>query len=166
MCQRRGARLVSRSVPLESGFVRIDARTGTRIATHRHAQTIRAPRKRHSSARSAPQHFAPGRLVLAHLARTRSCVLGPRWRAPLPVFPAHFRAAGVQPCRSTGVLEMPSIAVHRLVGMPPSSPCPANTTRALVASLRFRPHAPAIAASTRTSNPACSGLAQLRCARH
>ena len=117
-------------------------------------------------ARTAPHHLVPGHLVLAHLARTRPCAFRSHWRAPAPVVTTHLRVAVLQPCQSTGVLEMPSIAVRRLMGMPPSSPCPANTTRALVASLRFRPHAPAIAASTRTSNPACSGLAQLRCARH
>ena len=116
--------------------------------------------------RTAPHHFVPGHLVLAHLARTRSRVLGPYWRSPSPVVTTHIRAAALQPCQSTGVLEMPSITVHRLLGTPPSSPFPTNTTRAHVAWPRFRPHAGAIAASTRTANPACSGLAQLRCARH
>ena len=117
-------------------------------------------------ARTAPHHFVPGHLVLAHLARTRPCVFGPRSRTPVPVVTTPVRAAVLQPCQSTGVLEMPSITVHRLLGTPPSSPFPANTTRAHVACPRFRPHAGAIAASTRTANPACSGLAQLRCARH
>ena len=116
--------------------------------------------------RTAPHHFVPGHLVLAHLARTRSRVLGPYWRSPSPFVTTHIRAAALQPCQSTGVLEMPSITVHRLLGTPPSSPFPANTTGAHVAWPRFRPHASAIAASTRTANPACSGLAQLRCARH
>ena len=116
--------------------------------------------------RTAPHHFVPGHLVLAHLARTRSRVLGPYWRSPSPVVTTHIRAAALQPCQSTGVLEMPSITVHHLLGTPPSPPVPANTTTALVASPRCRPHAGAIAASTRPSNPACSGLAQLRCARH
>ena len=116
--------------------------------------------------RSTPHHFVPGHLVLAHLARTRSCVLGPYWPSPSPVVTTHIRAAALQPCQSTGVLEMPSITVHRLLGTPPSSPFPPNTTGAHVAWPRFRPHASAIAASTRTANPACSGLAQLRCARH
>ena len=116
--------------------------------------------------RTAPHHFVPGHLVLAHLARTRSRVLGPYWRSPSPVVTTHIRAAALQPCQSTGVPEMPSITVHHLLGTPPSSPFPANTTGAHVAWPRFRPHASAIAASTRTANPACSGLAQLRCARH
>ena len=116
--------------------------------------------------RTAPRHFVPGQLVLAHLARTRSRVLGPYWRSPSPVVTTHIRAAALQPCQSTGVLEMPSITVHRLLGTPPSSPFPPNTTGAHVAWPRFRPHASATAASTRTANPACSGLAQLRCARH
>ena len=165
MCLRRGARLVSRSVPLESGFVRIDARTGTRIATHRHAQTIRAPRQRHSSARSAPHHFAPGRLVLAHLARTRSCVLGPYRRSPVKGVIPNIRAAALLPCQSTGILEMPIITAGRPQGTPLSSPAPANAARAFVAGPRFRPHAGAIAASTRTANPASSRLASLRAAR-
>jgi len=50
MCQRRGARLVSRSVPLESGVVHIGARTGTQIATHRsradHPCSSPAPQQR------------------------------------------------------------------------------------------------------------------------
>ena len=116
--------------------------------------------------RTAPHHFVPGHLVLAHPARTRSRVLGPYWRFPSPVVTMHIRAAALQPCQSTGVLEMPSITAHWLLGTPPSSPFPTNTTRAHVACPRFRPHAGAIAASTRTANPAYSGLAQLRCARH
>ena len=116
--------------------------------------------------RTVPHHFVRGRLVLAHPARTRPCVFGPHSRTPVPVVTTPVRAAVLQPCQSTGVLEMPSFTVHRLLGTPPSSPFPANTTRAHVACPRFRPHAGAIAASTRTANPACSGLAQLRCARH
>ncbi len=116
--------------------------------------------------RSAPHHFVPSHLVLAHLARTRSRVPGPYWRSPSPVATTHIRAAALQPCQSTGAPAMPRITVHRLRGTPPSSPFPANTTGAHVAWPRFRPHASAIAASTRTANPACSGLAQLRCARH
>ena len=118
------------------------------------------------SAHTAPHHFVPGHLVLAHLARTRPCVFGPHSRSPVPVVAIPARAALPKSCQSTGVLEMPSITAHRLLGTPPSSPFPANTTRAHVACPRFRPHAGAIAASTRTANPACSGLAQLRCARH
>ena len=114
-----------------------------------------APR---SNDRTAPHHFVPGHLVLAHLARTRPCVFGSHWRAPMPVVTTHIRAAALQPCQSTGVLEMPSFSVHRLLGTPPSSPFPANTTGVHVACPRFRPHAGAIAASARTANPACSGL--------
>jgi hypothetical protein len=115
--------------------------------------------------RTAPRHFVPGQLVLAHLARTRSRVLGPYWRFPSPVVTTHIRAAALQPCQSTGAIEMPSITAHRLLGTPLASPVLVHATRALVACLRFRPHAGAIAASTRTANPACSRLAQLRCAR-
>jgi hypothetical protein len=117
------------------------------------------------SHRSAPHHFVPGHLVLAHLARTQSCLLGPYWRSPVPNVNTHIRAAALQPCQSTGVLEVPSITVHRLLATPRSSPFPAKATRAHVACLRSRLHAGAIAASTRTANPACSRLAQLRCAR-
>jgi len=112
-----------------------------------------------------PAFPAPDRIVLAHPARTRSSVLGPHGRSPSPVGTTHTRAAALQPRQSTRVLEMPSITAHRVLGAPPSPPVPANTTRALVASPRFRPHARAIAASARPSNPACSRLAQLRCAR-
>ena len=108
--------------------------------------------------RTAPHHFVPGHLVLAHLARTRSRVLGPYWRSPWPVVTTHIRAAALQPCQSTGVPEMPSFIAPHLLRTPPSSPSPANTTGAHVAWPRFRPHADAIAASTRTANPACSGL--------
>ena len=108
--------------------------------------------------RSTPHHFVPGHLVLAHPARTRPCVFGSHWRALVPVVTTHIRAAVLQPCQSTGVLEMPSFSVHRLLGTPPSSPFPANTTGVHVACPRFRPHAGAIAASARTANPACSGL--------
>jgi hypothetical protein len=116
--------------------------------------------------RTVPHHFVSGHLVLAHLARTRPGVFGPPWRAPVPVVTTHIRAAVLQPCQGTGFLEMPSFSVHRHLGTPPSSPFPANTTGAHVACPRFRPHAGAKAASARTANPACSGLAQLRCARH
>ena len=120
---------------------------------------------RPGSDRTAPHHFVPGHLVLAHLARTRSCVLGPHWRSPVPVVITHIRAAALQSCQSTGVLEMPSITAGRPQGTPLSSPAPANAARAFVAGPRFRPHAGAIAASTRTANPACSRLASLRAAR-
>ena len=120
---------------------------------------------RPGSDRTAPHHFVPGHLVLAHLARTRSCVLGPHWRFPVPVVIAHIRATALQPCQSTGVIEMPSITAHRLRGTAPSSTSPANATGASVAGPWPRPHSGAPAASTRTANPACSRLAQLRCAR-
>ncbi len=116
--------------------------------------------------RTAPHHFVPDHLVLAHLARTRSWVLGSHRRSPVPVLTTYIRAAALQPCQRTRVLEMPSISAHRLLGTPPPPPSPANTTWAPVACPRFRPHAGAMAASTRAANPACSGLAQLRCARH
>ena len=136
-----------------------------RLQRTAHTQTIHPPRQRHHSARTAPHHFAPGRLVLAHLARTRShassCLTSPgaerrlcRPRLGLRVFPP------------TGGIEMPRFTAHRLRGTPPSSTSPANAARASVARLRARPRSGESAASTRTSNPACSGLAQLRCARH
>ena len=118
------------------------------------------------SARRAPHHFVQGYLVLAHLARTRPRVSGHHSRSPVPVATTYIRVVALQPCQSTGVLEMPSITAHHLLGAPPSPSVPANPTTALVASPRCRPHVGAIAASTRPSNPACSGLAQLRCARH
>ena len=116
--------------------------------------------------RTVPHHFVSGHLVLAHLARTRPCVFGPPSRSPVPVVTTRIRAAVLQPCQDTGALEMPSFSAHSLLGTPPSSPFPANATWAHVACPRSRRHAGAIAASTRTANPACSGLAQLRCARH
>ncbi len=108
--------------------------------------------------RTASHHFVPRHLVLAHLARTRPCVLGSHWRAPLPVVTTHIRAAVLQPCQSTGVLEMLSFSVPCHLGTPTSSSFPANATGAHVACPRFRPQADAMAASTRTANPACSGL--------
>ena len=108
--------------------------------------------------RTVPHHFVSGHLVLAHLARTRPCVFGPPSRSPVPVVTTHIRAAVLQPCQNTGGLEMPSFAAHSPLGTPASSPFPANTTGAHVACPRFRPQVDAIAASTRTANPACSGL--------
>ena len=131
-----------------------------------HAQTIRAPRPRHSSAPSAPHHFAPGRLVLAHLARTRSFVFGRGLRSRVQRIAVSIGAHAHQPGPFTAVLSMPTFTAHRFRGTVPSSHSPANTTRASVAWLRARPKSGASAASTRPSNPACSGLAQLRCARH
>ena len=115
---------------------------------------------------AAPHHFVPGHLVLAHPARTRPCVFGSHWGGPVPVVTKHSRATVLQPRQSTGALEMPSFSVHCHLGTPPSSSFPAKATGAHVACPRFRPHVGAIAASARTANPACSGLAQLRCARH
>ncbi len=108
--------------------------------------------------RTVPHHFVSGHLVLAHLARTPPSVFGPPSRSPVPVVTTHIRAAVLQPCQSTRVLEMTSFSVHRLLGTPPSSSFPANATGAHVACPPFRPHAGAIAASARTANPACSGL--------
>ncbi len=158
---------VTRPTPSPAGHVPRASTQGPAPTSHPSARSVSS---RALAApgfdRTAPHHFVPGHLVLAHLARTRSRVLGPYWRSPSPVVTTHIRAAALQPCQSTRVLEMPSITVHRLLGTPPPSPFPANTTGAHVAWPRFRPHASAIAASTRTANPACSGLAQLRCARH
>ena len=116
--------------------------------------------------RTVPHHFGLGQLVLAHLARTPSGVLGPYRRSLVKSVITNVRAAALLPCQSTGAIEMPSITAHRLLGTPLASPLPMHATRALVACPRARPLAGAIAASTRTANPACSGLAQLRCARH
>ena len=150
---------VAHSAPSPAGRVPGASTRGPEPTPHPSAQPssskAMAPR---SNDRTAPHHFVPGHLVLAHLARTRPCVFGSHWRAPMPVVTTHIRAAAIQPCQSTGVLEMPSFSVHRLLGTPPSSPFPANTTGVHVACPRFRPHAGAIAASARTANPACSGL--------
>jgi hypothetical protein len=158
---------VTHPAPSPDGRVPGASTRGPEPTSHPSAQSssVKAVAAR-SIDRTAPHHFVPGHLVLAHLARTRSCVLGPYWRSPWSVVTTHIRAAALQPCQSTGVPGMPSFIAHHLLGTPPSSPSPANTTRAHVAWPRFRPHAGAIAASTRTANPACSGLAQLRCARH
>ena len=145
----------------------VDAGARTHIA-------INGPRACHPSssavapgpAGTAPRHFVPGHLVLAHLARTRSHVFGRSWRAPVPAFTITSSAPGAAQGPVTGVLSMPSFPAHHLLGTPSSSPAPANPTRAFVAWQRSHPHAGAPAASTRTANPACSGLAQLRCARH
>ena len=158
---------VTRPTPSPAGHVSRASTQGPAPTSHPSARsvssrTLAAP----GFDRTAPHHFVPGHLVLAHPARTRSRVFGSHRRSPVPVVTTHIRAAAIQPCQSTGVLEMPSFSVHRLLGTPPSSPFPANTTGADVACPRLRPHAGAIAASTRPSNPACSGLAQLRCARH
>ena len=161
------AMFVMHPAPSPAGHVPGASTQGPRRTSHPSARSVSS---RALAApgfdRIAPHHFVPGHLVLAHPARTRSRVLGLYWRSPSPVVTTHIRAAALQPCQSTGVLEMPSITVHRLLGTPPSSPFPANTTGAHVAWPRFRPRASAIAASSRTANPACSGLAQLRCARH
>ena len=150
---------VAHSAPSPAGRVPGASTRGPEPTPHPSAQPssskAMAPR---SNDRTAPHHFVPGHLVLAHLARTRPCVSGPRSRTPVPVVSTPVRAAVLQPCQSTGVLEMPSFSVHRLLGTPPSSPFPANTTGVHVACPRFRPHAGAIAASARTANPACSGL--------
>ena len=161
------AMFVLHPAPSPTGHVPGASTQGPRRTSHPSAQSVSskalaAP----GSDRTAPHHFGPGTLVLAHVARTRSCVLGLHWRLPVPAVTRNVRAAALLPCQSTGVLEMPSITVGRPQGTPLSSPAPANATWAHVAYPRSRPHAGAIAASTRTANPACSGLAQLRCARH
>ena len=161
------AMFVMHPAPSPAGHVPGASTQGPRRTSHPSAQSVSsealaAP----GSDRTAPHHFGPGPLVLAHLARTRSCVLGPHWRLPVPAVTTNIRAAALQPCQSTGAIEMPGITAHHLLGTPLASPLPMHSTRALVACPRARPLAGAIAASTRTANPACSGLAQLRCARH
>ncbi len=158
---------VAHPTPSPAGHVPGASRHVPAPTSHSSAQSV--PSKASAAPgfdRTAPHHFVPGHLVLAHLARTRSCALGSHWRSPAPVLTTHIRAAALQPCRSTGVVEIPSLTAHRLLGTPPPPPFPANTTWAHVACPRFRLHAGATAASTRTANPACSGLAQFRCARH
>jgi hypothetical protein len=158
---------VMHPAPSPAGHVPGASTQGHRPASHPSAQS-------HSSKafavprfdRTTSHHFVPSHLVLAHLARTRPGVLGLPWRSSAPGGSKHIRAAALQPCQSTGAIEMPSITAHRLLGTPQASPLPMHATRALVACPRARPLAGAIAASTRTANPACSGLAQLRCARH
>jgi hypothetical protein len=116
-------------------------------------------------ARIAPGHFAPAHLVLAHLARTRSRVFGRLWRSQKQAIAVPAGAPGHQPCPVTGVLEMPSVRAHHLLGGDSSSTSPANATRVSVAGPWYRPRSGALAASTRTANPACSRLASLRAAR-
>ena len=158
---------VTHPAPSPAGRVSGTSTPGPEPTSHpsAHSSSSKAAAAR-SIGRPAPHHFVPGHLVLAHLARTRPRVFGHHSRSPVPVATTYIRVPAPQPCQSTGVLEMPSLSVHRHLGTPPSSPFPATTTGAHVAWPRFRPHASAIAASTRTANPACSGLAQLRCARH
>jgi len=142
---------------------RIESRARRRLnpSCHRSARLVRSPSKLLVHATARPE--SP-RIPRARQPRPRppgsDSVMRPRSSpaCPLPVVTTHIRAAALQPCQSTRVLEMPSFAAHRLLGTPPSPPVPPNTTTALVASPRFRPHARAIAASTRPSNPACSGL--------
>ena len=158
---------VTHPAPSPTGRVPGSSTQGSGPTSHPSAQSVSseafaAP----GSHRTAPHHFVPGHLVLAHLARTRSCVLGPYRRSPVKGVITNIRAAALQPCQSTGAIEMPGITAHHLLGTPLASPLPMHSTRALVACPRTRPLAGAIAASTRTANPACSGLAQLRCARH
>ncbi len=157
---------VTHPAPSPTGHVPGASTQGPRPTSHPSAQSVSSkafavPR----FDRTAPHHFGPGPLVLAHLARTPSCVLGPYRRSPVKSVLTNIRAAALQPCQSTGALEMPSITASRPQGTPLSSPPPANAARAFVARPRFRPHAGAIAASTRTANPACSRLASLRAAR-
>ena len=157
---------VAHSAPSPAGRVPGASTRGPEPTPHPSAQPssskAMAPR---SNDRTAPHHFVPGHLVLAHLARTRPCVFDSHSRSPVPVVTIPVRAAALQSCQSTGVLEMLSFSVPCHLGTPTSSSFPANATGAHVACPRFRPQVDAIAASTRTANPACSRLAQLRCAR-
>jgi hypothetical protein len=158
---------VTHPAPSPAGRVPGASTRGPEPTSHPSAQSLSAKAvAARDIVRTAPHQFVPGHLVLAHMARTRPCVFGSHGGAPVPVVTTHIRAAVLQPCQSTGVLEMPSFSVHRHLGTPPSSPFPAKSIGAHVACPRFRPHAGALAASARTANPACSGLAQLRCARH
>jgi len=145
---------------------RVDTRNSPHVAIHSSGAVPPRPSGAPGLARTAPYRLLPGRLVLAHLARTRSRAFGRLWRSQVQAITARVGAPGHQPCPVTGVLEMPSFKAHRLRGATPSSTSPANATGASVPRPRPRPHSGAPAASTRTANPACSGLAQLRCARH
>ena len=150
---------VTRPTPSPAGPVPRASTQGPAPTSHPSAPLVSSrPLAAPGFDRTAPHHFVPGHLVLAHLARTRPCVFGSHSGAPVPVVTTHLRIPALQPCQSTRVLEMTSFSVHRLLGTPPSSPFPANTTGVHVACPRFRPHAGAIAASARTANPACSGL--------
>ena len=150
---------VTHRAPSPAGRVPGASTRGPEPTSHPSAQSSSASAvAARSIARTAPHRFVPGHLVLAHLARTRPCAFRSHWRAPVPVVTTHLRVAVLQSCQSTGIPEMPSFIAHHLLGTPPSSPSPANTIGAHVACPRFRPHAGAIAASTRTANPACSGL--------
>ena len=117
-------------------------------------------------ARTLSGHFVLAHLVLAHPARTRSRIFGRLWRPQSQGLAAPVGVPGHQSHPVTGVLEMPSVRAHHLLGSGSSSAPPANATRASVAKPWPRPHSGVLAPSTRTANPACSGLAQLRCARH
>jgi len=112
-----------------------------------------------------PKSLRPGRLVLAHLARTRSCVFARLLRSRGQSISVSVGAHAHQSGPFTGVLSMPSFKAHRLRGAVPSSSAPANTTGASAAGPCPRTHSRAVAASTRPANPACSGLAALRAAR-
>ena len=136
---------------------------------HRSAQLTRRPSVLLASVIARPESprtSSPrGYLVLAHLARTRTPASGclahlGATRQPRPLRP---RSATAPANRG---LSMPIFPAHVLQGTLPSSPLPANTTRSVVARLRSPSQSGTSAASTRSSNPACSGLAQLRCARH
>ena len=148
------------------GLRRIDARIRAHAAVHGSGMFVLGFPAVLGTARFAPQDIVPGILVLAHLARTRSCVFGRLLGSRGQGLTDSVRAHDHQPSPFTGVLSMPSFAAHRLRGTVPSSTSPANAAGASVAGPCPRPHSRAVAASRRTANPACSGLAQLRCARH
>ena len=137
---------------------RVDARIRAHAVAHGTGVFVRRSAPVPGAARSAPHPIVPGLLVLAHLARTRSFVFGRLLRSQRQGIAVSVGAHPHQPGPFTGVLSMPSFTAHRLRGTVPSSTSPANTTRPSVAGPRSHPHSCAVAASTRTANPACSGL--------
>jgi hypothetical protein len=144
---------------------RADARIRAHAAVHGSGMFLPSSSPVPGAARSAPHHIVPGLLVLAHLARTRSFVFGRGLRSRVQGIAVSVGAHAHQPGPFTENPSMPSFTAHRLRGTVPSSTSPAKATGAAGAGFWPRPHSGALAPSTRTANPACSGLAALRAAR-
>ncbi len=147
------------------GSRRTDGRARTHVAFNASGAFHPKPAAPPGPARTAPGHFALAHLVLAHLARTRSLVFGRLWRSQGQAIAVPVSVPGHQSCPVTGVLEMPSVTAHHLLGSGSSSASPANATRASVAGPWPRLRSGALAPSTRPANPASSRLASLRAAR-
>ncbi len=144
---------------------RADGRARTHVSFNGSGAFHPKPAAAPGPARTVPGHFTLAHLVLAHLARTRSRVFGRLWRSQGQAIAVPAGVLGHRSCPVTGVLEMPSVTAHHLLGSGSSSASPANATRASVAGPWPRPPSGALAPSTRTANPACSRLASLRAAR-